>query len=252
MQPLIPPKAIACVRLTMLLAAVATPASAAPDGFIDSLPQDGAWVEYEERGTFSAPALGFAPFVLRISSVGTVRCNDVNYRWIELKLSGGNGRAKVRQIVKLLIAEEHLKNGVDLKKHFVRGWYMDVAVPDYASLCPIEEKEMMIPLARIVFPGCLREKSVLPETFIRTRIGNMACTGITGTTQMTIQGLNGRYRIACKYWLNSEEHFGVTAADLSIAERMENDAEVFENPIVVKFRSIATGTGATSEYPDAK
>lgn len=221
------------------------------DGFFHQLPNDGAWAEYELSELNSGK-----PYIIRMSSVGTVMHNGIECRWIETKLSGGEGRGRFNYIVKLLIPTKHLRPGVRSPAHIVKGYCgvdSDVILTlKDAKMLDAFEAESTIPLAGLVMPPPpLKITKRLDAVVVDLPFGLVKSKGVIDTTRLTIGALKGDFKVTFFTNLDPKAPFGVASVRIAVTDRILKDGTVEKvlEPIVLNFTLKDFGEGASSELP---
>ena len=110
--------------LPLLLIGLAASSAYAGGGFLQTLPKDGTWVEYNVEMKAEAGPMQEMSGTMKLKSVGTVTENGEKYRWFEIVFKGESNGMKQDTIIKALIREKELKAGAKAKSDIkiLRGW----------------------------------------------------------------------------------------------------------------------------------
>jgi hypothetical protein len=218
------------------------------DGLLYQLPPDGAWTEYELSLTFVGEDKKYSGY-LRLSSAGKVKHEGADCRWIEMTVTKttppvGQGD----ETIKLLIPEKHLKSGVKIVEHVVRGWQKRGDKDLKELKAGMEKLEFQIgPVTMFLINPLQDVKKVGTEEIAVEGIGKLMCQKEVGKTTMQFGPMKDQ-PVDVTSWRHDKAPFG--------AARMQIDLKAEEGgkPIHAIFEAklVKSGTGATSILPDSK
>ena len=216
-----------------------TPALLHADGLLYQLPKDGMWVEYDltqvKIGPDGREFMGTGLF--RMSSVGAAVENGEKCRWIEMDFQLKEGEREERVIAKVLIPEKHLQAGQKPVDNIVRGW-IKRGNRETKQLTEREYGPMPVILA-----GPLNDEQKLKPTVLKSKLGELKCPGVTGTTVLK----EGDHEIGVTLEIRRHEKspFGVVWAKVTMTE--DRQARRARGVLTFSLRSI--GNTALSELP---
>ncbi len=230
--------------LTLLSASLAGPSLLA-DGLIHKLSEDGTRVTYKtEMKSTPAPPPGFKATVT-LSSVGKVMHEGKACRWMELGFFTELNESKRAQYFKLLIPEDQLKKGGDpittmVKSYTKRGNGEATKTTKEAIADPIKGP---VPL---FFGGPLKSAKPLEKTTLRTGLGELECTGHSGTYSKEKDETT--FTATIQSLVHEKVPFGV--ARLAIEFDLKGANREQKGSLTLTVEKVSTG--ATSELPDSK
>jgi hypothetical protein len=197
-------------NVSLCLAAAALvwiPGAAQADGLLYQLPKDGSWARY----VVETPD-GPIDASLTMASVGRETVDGHDCRWIEVKLEVTNDSGTETWVLKCLVPERHLGRGKDPLSHVVRAWHKRSA-DEPAMLTNLAERGIL-PTA---IGGPLQEAAELDQEVVRSKLGELACKGITGYNEF--QDGETDVRVTYRTRLNEKAPFGVVNAMITLETR---------------------------------
>jgi hypothetical protein len=199
------------------------------------LPEDGSWVKYQMEASFERDGTQLSTTgSLTLRSVGRTQENGVDCRWIEIERTFRRNTEFII-VTKLLIPEKHLKKGESPVEHVVRGWVR------FADSEPREiDSSSRVGSAALFLSGPLNETKKLDKEEIDSKLGKLACEGVSGKTEY--MGRFGTTRASMQLRLNEKAPFGVVQA--RVESETERDGQVRRSTTTYKLAEV--GTGATS------
>jgi hypothetical protein len=212
--------------LPLLLAALLAPACRAQTepAPVYSLPPDGTWVEYD--WVYSPPGAPEAKGILRISSIGGKEVGRERCRWVEFRLTTGEGDSRRVRYRKLLVSEGALRDGRPLEEaaHECFDRSGD-------RVRPVTGKARLDFLGMAVTDGALRERPGSEEVttkLARYQARHLA-TGVSGS------GL-------CYHgWLSGKIPFGWVRFEVRAGDGRGGERRLF------RAEAAGTGDGAVPE-----
>jgi hypothetical protein len=248
---------ILLVLCSFLVICLTDRATSRADGLLYRLPADGAWVKYAMKVRFAKPKdknVSFEGF-LTLASVGVEQVSDEPCRWIEVaaeaKQQTGNG-GEQRSVFKALIPEKHLKKGENPLRYWIKGWAkLGDQEPQRLTKMMLSNPAVGI---NLVVAGPLENAKAMDEKLIETKLGKLACQGVSGT--LTFPGAAIRFdngKVATKdltlrvqTYLHDKAPYGVVASngrvafpDLGMGESSAEWELILDN----------VGSGAKSQLP---
>ena len=155
-------------------------ATAPADGLFCQLPEDGAWVRFDVKGTrgpVGGPQLSTTGS-LTMASVGRSRAADEDCRWIEFEYEI-TGQYELKFTAKVLIPEKYLANDNNPLDHIVRGWArFDDNEPE-----DVNQNAAAPYLLSDWLGGPLDEVEKLDAVTLESKLGPLKCEGLTGFTE---------------------------------------------------------------------
>jgi len=226
------------------------PATAAAEGLIYQLPEDGAWVRFEVNGKGIASD-GTVRVTVKgtqtIRSVGRATVNDQQCRWIELETEmtfqrAGGKAGKLNEVIKLLIPEKYLTKGKNPRDHVLKAYKgasaktireLDLKGNDAREIQSLDE----------VFHAPLKQISPLPATTIKTKQQSWTCEGFKGesTSDGTIFRTETR--------INKKAPFGVVTYKYEKERRRNKKSQGMRT---MEWKFVESGKDAKSAAPDAQ
>jgi len=225
-------------------------ATAAAEGLIYQLPDDGAWVRFEVNGKGLRPD-GTETVTVKgtqtISSVGQTVVKDEKCRWIELQSQmtfqrAGAAAGKQDEIIKLLVPEKYLKKGENPRDYVLKAF-------KGASAETIREIDLKGDGAREiqsldeVFHPALKDVSQLPATTIKTKQQSWSCEGSKGKATSDGTTFTTETRV------NNKAPFGVVTYKYQKERSRDNKPQ---GSRIMEWKFVESGKGAKSAAPDAK
>jgi hypothetical protein len=216
--------------------------TARADGFVYQLPGDGWWVKYHMEGTSERNGMQVSTTgSLTLSSVGRTQENGVDCRWIEIERKVQRNDTEFTIVTKLLIPEKYLKKGQSPLDHVVRGWVQ------FRDNEPREiDTSSGIGSSALYLAGPLNEAKKLAKEEVDSKLGRLACEGVSGKTEY--MGRFGTTRATVQLRLNEKAPFGVVQA--RVDSETERDGQVRKSTATYKLADV--GTGATSALPGSQ
>jgi hypothetical protein len=228
-------------RRTLLIAAAvlvlppptraAEPTRAAP---LYSLPEDGAWVEYDWTAT--GPDGKELKGSLRISSVGGKAVGDKACRWVEIRKDYMLGKEKKREYRKLLVAEKAFRDEPTLRDHVKTVIDQDGSGPP-AVLSARRTREFLA-------LGLEGADAVLTVVQDREKVDTPL--GKYDTRHVSARDKTGERALEYHGWLTADVAFGCA--------RLEMRETRGAGPTKITFTAVAarSGKGAKAEVDESK
>ncbi len=190
------------------------------DGMIYQLPSDGAWAKFAMEGVFldsaGKPSAANANVTgtLTISSVGTVKQQDVTCRWIEIVIEAQRDGKSFKEVDKLLIPESELGAGKQPLKHVRDAWYMHSLIDD-GKPRHIENIDKMdvvyVQRIRPILHPPFTEQKPLGQVEVECKLGKVTCEGVTAQETEKRDGSDIEYFSSYTICLHDKAPFGVAA-----------------------------------------
>lgn len=235
-----------CLALAICLAA---PSFAAADGFFLQLPKDGAWVKYRMTNRLFGPSARESrrEGELRISSVGTVRENGTECRWIEIRDENRHqdGRMAFVYVTKFLIPVAKLKDGHPAQADILRVWRKKNDADPELLQGPFKNEGMRY---AIFFPG----ETVAADKPRQLEERTFTVNGDAMPTQAILQRrafFKTGYKdvVDFRLWTHKKVPFGVAGAQIEWTQyRSDQLRFTFQR----NYELIESGDGAKSELPN--
>jgi hypothetical protein len=176
-----------------------------------SLPDDGAWLEYDWQRTL--PDGKEQSGTMRLSSVGTKDVDGVRCRWIEITVRSKTGDKETWQRRKLLVEEKAFADGKALEDCVRDCFHHDDANPNATRLSRKRIGEFL----RMGIAGDdLTLQVVKEKEEMHTALGKFT------TRLVSAGGGAGAHQPEYRAWMTREVPFGV--AKFEIRERMDGGA----------------------------
>jgi hypothetical protein len=192
----------------------------AADGMVYQLPADGVWAKFSMEGFFLGPdekKIGTDANItgtLTISSVGTVKLEDVPCRWIEIMIDAQSDGKAFKEVDKLLIPETELTAGKQPLEHVRDAWYMhssiDSGKPRHIADIHKLEVAYIQRIRPILHPPFVGEKK-LDKTVVDCKLGKVECEGMAAEETEKHEGSDIQYNSSYTIYLHPKAPFGVAA-----------------------------------------
>tara|TARA_B100000809_G_scaffold249930_1_gene281798 strand:- start:356 stop:1087 length:732 start_codon:yes stop_codon:yes gene_type:complete len=230
--------------LTLLSASLAS-SSLLADGLIHKLPEDGTRVTYKtEFKSTPAPPPGFKATVT-LSSVGKVMHEGKACRWMELAFITEFNESKRAQYFKLLIPEDQLKKGGDPLTKMVKSYEQHGNGETKKTTREATADPVKGPLP-LLFGGPLENVKPLEKTTLKTGLGDLECTGNSGTYSKKKD--DATFTANIQSLAHENVPFGV--AQLAIEFNLKEGEREQKGSLTLTVEKVSTGV--TSELPDSK
>ena len=211
-----------CVLIVAVAVGLGADEAKAGDVALYSLPEDGAWAEYEvEFGGSRGEMRITYPGVCRIASVGRISVDGKACRWVEvaLEINPPMGRKLGdvnRAVGKLLIPEEELARGQSVLDHVIRGWMKQ------GERDPIELRLSKLASIHPVLPGPLANAKELEAETVETPVGELECRGVAGRAAWSEGDVKFEGDVDLRF--NDKVPFGIVASSVRVTSSREPGA----------------------------
>jgi hypothetical protein len=236
-------------------------ASAAADGLVYRLPEDGMWARYSIKETMTLPNNEKETFegTLTLASVGQEKIEDEVCRWLEIVIDADlpGQKLKLRRVFKALVPKKYLKKGEDPLAHWVKGWVKLGNQPPQALTKELLSNPAM--MINLFVTGPLQEAKVVEAKAIETGLGRLTCEGASGALVLkdaAVSVQNGKVqkrdiKVRVENYHHNKSPFGVVSARLDVEFPDFGDGDG-KPSAEVDLILVEIGSGAKSELPDQK
>lgn len=213
------------------------------DGLVFQLPADGSSVRYDLEVT---PTVNGAERNIKgsltMSSVGRIKVENDECRWIEFKMVLKNGEQDRTVIAKALVPEKHLGKGKSPGENMIRGWVKE-GDQDVVEIKDLKNRQAG-PLVAFL-GGPLKSPRELEKVEIDGKLGKLMCVGVAGDYEFDQDG--GTVSLKVESRLHEKAPFGIVTADWKFERK--NNGQVSEAG-GFKLTLADTNTTALTELPD--
>lgn len=241
--------------LPLLLVGLATPSAFAGGGFLQKLPKDGTWVEYNIEMKTDGPQMQDMTGTMKLKSVGSATENGEKYRWFEIEFKGESNGMKQNAVIKALIREKELKAGAKDGIKILRGWQQTTDGGKKMDPKELSETELSAngPIGFFFGTKLTKTKKVKQAKEIQYQKGKLKLTEAT-TGELNLK-LNEntpkgfKQKVKQTIWKHKSVPTGTAA--LEVQMEVHN-----KDKLLMKMRMMCNvqdyGTGAKSSLPDKK
>lgn len=241
--------------LLLLLAVAVASQSAFAGGFVQKLPKDGTWVEYnmEAKGDAGGTAIEMSG-TMKLKSVGTVTENGEKYRWIEIESTMEVMGMKQHSVMKALVREKDFKAGAKGPVKVLRGWQQNQRGDMKMEAKKLTEEELS-PDGQMSFlfgPKLKGEKKIKSKKTIEYQKGKLQIeSASTGTMeiQASPKAPDFKQKGNLTIWKHKSVPTGTAAMEMAM-ETWRKDKLLSKMKMTISVQDY--GKGAKSALPDNK
>ena len=236
------------MRLLSTLALVAVVAAfpdiARADGLIYRLPEDGASIEFEMKGSFTANGQTMEyDGTFLMSSVGKKEVDGVVCRWIEFRMALTSQGRERTVIAKVLVPEAELAAGKTPSSQIRKAW-LKQGDREAREITDFSGNDAGPLPAFLSGPFSNEKKS--EAAVIESGLGKLECKGVTGNIEFKQGSTDQKWTM--KNRLNEKAPFGVVTSEIEI-EISRNGQQTRNGSMTMK--AVKVGKEAKSQIPDA-
>ena len=219
-------------------------------GLLYNLPEDSVFARFEmqsasrEKGEERPKTY---KGTLTISSVGEVKVDGKQCRWLEVKMEANTAGDHV---VKVLVPVDRVKLGESPLDHAVKGWRKMIGDLNDGGLRELSEAADFTSnhagIMPMLLPGVLADARKLPRKMIDSKLGKLECDGHAGTYTLE-PGQDYKSKVTYETWVHDRAPFGVVACQITSKTYHNGD---YLREFTMSLRLIEVGKGAKTELPD--
>lgn len=242
--------------LPFMLAVVVASQAALAGGFVQKLPKDGTWVEYniEAKGDAGGTAIEMSG-TMKLKSVGTVTENGEKYRWIEIDSQMEVMGMKQRSVMKALAREKDFKADAKGPVKILRGWQQNQRGDTKMEAKKLTDEELS-PTGQMSFlfgPKLKREKTIKSKKTIEYQKGKLEiATASTGEMEIkTSPNAPAEFKQKGKLtiWMHKAVPTGTAAMQMQM-ETLRKEMKISNMKMTISVQDY--GKGAKSALPENK